>query len=543
MEEQERQPKFHWAWFTTAGAVVVALMLFLQIQEIEGETRILLEEAGDALARCEQSVEDQLPGASDEAESVEACVLEEPVARTPADRPEPLGIVGEPAIAAHLVEALNSGDAHQRCRAAQALGGFQYASSVLALRWAATRTEAPFLARCAGEVLEWMGERAQAEALLRALPESHYGARRRVIEALAELRHPRVVPVLADLIKDRDPRIRRLVLEALGEMRQDAATSALVEALKDFDYSVRRVAARQLGKIGASRAVTPLGKALQDSDPHVRAAAADALGTIGSRSATPALASALVNDDDAQVRQAAAEALGRLQDSAAIPELIGALSDDVLAVRMAAVRALAQVGRPAVSSLEAELDTENPDTRIFAAQALAQIDAENEALVPVLERALSEEDAVLRFLAAQTLGELHSEAEAAADALGKMVAEDSSAENRMMAAMALGDTEAPGAADALVPALTDPDARVRRMGVEAFQRLGPDPEFAVPILSEMLHDESAEVRRTVVRVLGESKAPSARIEPLLRAMVSDEDPEVRAAAELAVVRLQGANRR
>ena len=124
-----------------------------------------------------------------------------------------------------------------------------------------------------------------------------------------------------------------------------------------------------------------------------------------------------------------------------------------------------------------------------------------------------------------------------------MLEKEPSADNRMMAAMALSGTGDSGAAEALVPAMTDDDARVRRIGVEAFRRLKPDVALAIPILSEMLQDENAEVRRTVVRTLGEMKAPSEEVEPLLQLMAGDEDPEVRAAAELAIVRLQGANRR
>ena len=87
--------------------------------------------------------------------------------------------------------------------------------------------------------------------------------------------------------------------------------------------------------------------------------------------------------------------------------------------------------------------------------------------------------------------------------------------------------------DALVRALKDTDAGVRRHAARALAEMGDSR--AVAGLVDALADKDREVRRAAVSALGEIGDSSA-LEPLIRAM-KDEDPEVRRRAIAAIAEL------
>jgi HEAT repeat protein len=65
---------------------------------------------------------------------------------------------------------------------------------------------------------------------------------------------------------------------------------------------------------------------------------------------------------------------------------------------------------------------------------------------------------------------------------------------RSLAANALGEMRARTAVAALIRALEDGDAHVRRAVVEALGRIGPDAKAAVSALTRALSDDDPEVR-------------------------------------------------
>ncbi len=65
---------------------------------------------------------------------------------------------------------------------------------------------------------------------------------------------------------------------------------------------------------------------------------------------------------------------------------------------------------------------------------------------------------------------------------------------RSLAASALGEMRARTAVPALIRALDDGDARVRRAVVEALGQIGPAAKTAIPALTRALSDDDPEVR-------------------------------------------------
>jgi len=106
-------------------------------------------------------------------------------------------------------------------------------------------------------------------------------------------------------------------------------------------------AAKALGEIKNPKAVEPLIVALKDENPGVREEAAKALVQIGVP-AVNVLIDAL-KDGDADVRERATWALGAIKDSIAVKPLIALLKDKNPRVQEQAVKALIEIGKPAIN--------------------------------------------------------------------------------------------------------------------------------------------------------------------------------------------------
>lgn len=90
-------------------------------------------------------------------------------------------------------------------------------------------------------------------------------------------------------------------------------------------------AAVKLGEMGERRAVGPLVRALQASDELMRMAALRALGQIGDPSVADAVAAIGAEDPSPAVRSSAATALSALSDSRAVGVLVSILEADTTA--------------------------------------------------------------------------------------------------------------------------------------------------------------------------------------------------------------------
>jgi HEAT repeat protein len=172
-----------------------------------------------------------------------------------------------------------------------------------------------------------------------------------------------------------DPATATYASSVLNEMGPEAVP-ALIHALhtdsstlSDFVYSsavrvrlapqrnydapnIRATAAYLLGQLGraAAPAADDLTKALDDPDALVRVRSIRALSQIG-EPALPYLIPALENPAPL-ARSGAAKAIGgiKTRPRSAVPALLRALSDPQLSVREAAFQSLAQIGDPAQRS-------------------------------------------------------------------------------------------------------------------------------------------------------------------------------------------------
>ncbi|MEP6574086.1 MAG: M56 family metallopeptidase [Gemmatimonadota bacterium] len=266
---------------------------------------------------------------------------------------------------------------------------------------------------------------------------------------------------------------------------------------------------------------------LREGSPLERERAAWLLGQLRSDRGVLPLVDHL-HDSEPTVRSVAAWALGSIGSGSAREPLIGALRDPSPHVREMAVLALGALGDPrAIPSLA--LMTRDPEASVRSVTTCALGFIGGEAAARVLAEMLANEtDAHTRSMAAGNLGGVPSEAGLAAlltalhdssaeirrsatyslgrladvravEALGQALRTDDEVEVRQGIAMALGRFSVPAAAAALVPAVSDPDASVRVMAVAALGQVG-DARGA-PALIAALDDPTHQVRLTAVESL------------------------------------------
>jgi HEAT repeat protein len=160
------------------------------------------------------------------------------------------------------------------------------------------------------------------------------------------------IPLLADALESphEDHNVKREAAEALGKMGPEAIP-ALIKALQNNQYFARRMSALALGEIGGADVVPALIKALQDDDRSVRVISVQALGKIGAdaKEAIPALTKAL-QDKHYPVRWNATRALwnirtggGKAQNTSVFPH---GEAKDGLAAFLLSHRHRFEIGEP-----------------------------------------------------------------------------------------------------------------------------------------------------------------------------------------------------
>ena len=315
---------------------------------------------------------------------------------------------------------------------------------------------------------------SNVDELVTQLQDPNLDIRCGVVEALAKTGDSKAVAPLITALQDKSESVRGRALQGLKDIGPPAVP-LLIVALKNRNPQVRRKASciidnigYELKEIGDFRVVKPLIDALKDPRSVVRSHSVTALGKIGGPQALPAVRSALKIEAvrsaaDIGVCYRAIEATHRLGEPAA-EFLSHALKHPDMAIRRKTATLLGKTGETgAVDLLIGALKDIHPRVRSRAAHALGRIGNPN-AIEP-LTVAIKDTEPNVRINA------LH--------ALGKF-----------------GESTAA----AIIPALTDPAASVRRHAIAALEKTGD--KRTIGQLEQLARNEhEASVQRAANRAL------------------------------------------
>jgi len=299
------------------------------------------------------------------------------------------------------------------------------------------------------------------EAVLNSAP---FGLRVAAVQALGDIRDPRVTRLLLGAAKSEDPAVCVAAVDALAHTGDSQVIAPLTGLLRSAHPQVRLAALEALGNLGAKVATEPLRTLLRDASWDVRRAAAEALGRIRDPESIPQLAEALA-DSDADVREATAMALGNLADPRAIGPLVLTLKDPASGVRRLAAAALSRIDPvwsasaeafPALEQLKSALDDIEPGARHFVEQLLVGTGS-------------LKQDERARAPAATPPDASPEKRSKLAVSLFLAVLCDVDRDLRQAAAEALGRLGDPRAESALVRAVGDADPGVRAAAERALQ--------------------------------------------------------------------------
>lgn len=297
------------------------------------------------------------------------------------------------------------------------------------------------------------------------------------------------IPVLIQLLQEKNQEIRYVVIETLGQFEEDAveALPFLLEALQDTHLSIRRETAWALGELGQEtlEVISALINALSDSDIYVRFNAVSALGELGRKSpeAVVALAS-MLKDLDFDVRRNAASMLGRFGPRAknAIPALLKTAQDWEWSVRCETAEALGAICDP------------QPE------------------VISVLLHLFQDTDEFVRGAAVEALGRLGQKTPEIFQAFARGI-EDPSFQTRRCLARTLGQFGDQELIPLLLKMLSDTHADVRYDAVIASGEFEFEKDTLQTALFPLLKDESTIVGFEAARILGQRslKYPDLRI--------------------------------
>jgi HEAT repeat protein len=334
-------------------------------------------------------------------------------------------------------------------------------------------------------------------------------------------------------LKSSKPDIRARAARRLGTAKQRKAVPHLIRRLSDDDSQVRTAAIEALGAIGHPASAEPLALALAGLSKMTKSLSGQldhnaeikeyeslvkSLAAIGSPSVKPTLR--LLESDDKESRRWAARALGMIKDPQSVDGLIAVLQDARSEVRKAAALALGEIGDArALRPLVQSSTSRDVETRRAATEALGSLGSKD--ALDALKQAVEDQSEPVQLSAIGALTRIGG-VEAAAclrSAAGGPRKSVCDAADKALKSLKFAPGNAVERAEIAV-IMKDFDAAAR------------EGAAAVPALIKSLQFRDPQMRIKAADVLGLLKSTEA-VNPLLQAL-KDHDPAVQQAAMQAL---------
>ena len=265
-----------------------------------------------------------------------------------------------------------------------------------------------------------------ARGLIEAIssPVARFRGKVIAIEVIGDLACPEAVPHLIKLMEGDLREVRRASVKALAGMRENTATKTLRESINDRDGHVRNAAITALGRIGDRASFNHLlehlavenyqdvleetVKALLLIDTkelcaHLAKLSAAVKELIGRYAVDEDLLLSLSGEGDAAVRVSALTSLGRIQGKRALRRLVEALKDREPEARKAAVRAMGGMNC-CYEEIQSALNDSNIWVRVAAIKALG--DSGRPDFLDALSSLLKDKDAPIVLAAIDAVASL-----------------------------------------------------------------------------------------------------------------------------------------
>ncbi len=429
-----------------------------------------------------------------------------------------------------LTRALHDRFVEVRILAVQALGQRHMSEAVESIGGCLRDTHNPMRIAASIALGEIGGERAMS-LLLAAMNHADRQQRDVLCRSIATLGFIAIGPAMDVLLGSPDLNARLGAVWTLGKISDQRAVPLLIELIRDSQPKVRSSAAGALGKIPGPQSIAALSSAMRDPNQYVRAAVINALGKIGGTQQLDLLRNGL-GDPDPFVRQRAVVAIGQIGGHDGF-ELISGVATETLDDAHRII-ALVLCGVPEAIGAAVGL-LQNRTTREHTSKLLKD---EEESL----------QERFLTSIRLETAGRLnlsefeffaHLDPDSLAQRFIDTLRNDQDSLERKRAVAALANLETPMAVEALAASLRhDPDRQVR-LRVASCLTQQRDNAHVRFVLGQAVVDPYPEVRIAAISSLG-NVGDIEDAQPLLRSLRANE-PQVVAASETALAKIFGQN--
>ncbi len=364
--------------------------------------------------------------------------------------------------------------------------------------------------------------------ILNALKDPEADVRAQAARALGQRQVPIAVEPLAELLEDDDPTVRLQAIIALGRIADEQAVPALLPHLAEEDFFIAFSTRQALRRINNWPIVA---KGLNSDNAKVRQGILAAMEQVYEPGAVAALIEYALNPEHPETERArAVEYLAVVHRKArpwdgkwwgtrpthgsppakviewegtplVLETIRRELGDDTVAVRLAAIDAVEQIGdREALPALRARFAAESDETvRREIALALGAL-KDKEAL-PALTATLRDAKAAegIREAALSAVEQIGTEV--AAQALTELLKQqDLPVDRQPRVLAALGKLNADEAVPVILDRLSSPAAPVRAASAEALGQIGRTEDVA-PKIRPLLEDPEVSVRKSAITAL------------------------------------------
>ncbi len=257
--------------------------------------------------------------------------------------------------------------------------------SVIPLLEKALKDDQPAVRLAAAGALYHAGQTDMWDRIQKAAAAPNPEERATALRMVGDLKDARGLSILLEAMTSPQPSVRGAAASALGDLGKVQGISALEKALDDKIPAVKTSAAISLGELGVKESLTALRRSLGDQNPVVKAAVVSALLRVEEPfEAVGGALYELAQNNDPGTRSAAGKAAGRAHGPntpAAVEFLAGLLKDPIPRPRIAAARALGQIGGLEVLPiLKAALHDEDDAVRATVGGAIVRIMGHTKAM-------------------------------------------------------------------------------------------------------------------------------------------------------------------